>query len=136
MAQNVSCQLKALAAIPTAGGRIGDLVAGIVALIFLYRALVMIYRLRLSPLAKFPGPKLAAATSWYEAFFDPRSKNLPDVVSNLHDRYGIYIYTLVETPRLIVFQVASSGLTLRGFLSETQNTITNYMFWAENEEQT
>ena len=112
----------------TAGGSIGDVAGGIVALIFLYRALVIIYRLFLSPLAKFPGPKLAAATSWYEAFFDLRSKNFPDVLSELHDKYGIYIYTLAETPRLIGFQVPSSGLTLRSFLSETQNTITNYMF--------
>lgn len=120
---------------PTAGGSIGDVAAGIVALLLLYRALVIIYRLFLSPLAKFPGPKLAAATSWYEAFFDLRSKNFPDVLSDLHDKYGIYIYTLAKTPRLIGFQVPSSGLTLRSFLSETQNTITNYMFWAENEEQ-
>ncbi|KAL8786839.1 MAG: hypothetical protein Q9195_008032 [Heterodermia aff. obscurata] len=73
---------------PSAGASIWDLAGGIVALIFLYRALVIIYRLLLSPLAKFPGPKLAAATSWYEAFFDIRSKNFPDILSNLHDRYG------------------------------------------------
>lgn len=100
MAQNVSCQLKALAAMPTG---IGDVAGGIVALIFFYRALLIIYRLFLSPLAKFPGPKLAAATSWYEAFFDLRSKNFPDILSDLHDKYGIYIYTLAETPRLIGF---------------------------------
>ena len=135
MAQNVSRQLKALAAIPTAGGSIWDVAGGIVALIFLYRALVIIHRLFLSPLAKFPGPKLAAATSWYEAFFDLRSKNFPDVLSDLHGKYGIYLYTLVGTPRLMNFQVPSSGLTLRSFLSKTQNTITIYMFWAENEEQ-
>lgn len=88
MAQNVSVQLKALAAMPTAGASIGDVAAGVVALMFLYRAVVIIYRLFLSPLAKFPGPKLAAATSWYEAFFDIRSKNFPDVLSRLHDKYG------------------------------------------------
>ena len=135
MAQIVSRQIKALAAMPTVGGNIGNVAGGVVALIFLYRALVIIYRLFLSPLAKFPGPKLAAATSWYEAFFDLRSKNFPDVLSDLHDTYGIYIYTLAETPGLIGFQVPSSGLTLRSFLSETLNTITNYMFWAENEER-
>lgn len=135
MAQNVSVQLKALAAIPTAGGNIWDVAGGVVAMIFIYRALVIIYRLVLSPIAKFPGPKLAAATTWYEAFFDLRSKNFPDVLSDLHDKYGIYKYTPAEIPLLILSQVPSSGLTLRSFLSETQNTTTIYMSQAENEEQ-
>lgn len=89
MAGDLSSQLRALAAMPTTGGNIGGVACGIVALLFLYRFAVIIYRLVLSPLAKFPGPKIAAATSWYEAFFDLRSKNFPDVLSDLHDKYGI-----------------------------------------------
>lgn len=90
MTQNVTSQLGALAAMPIAGGNIWDVACGIVALLFFYRFVVIIYRLLFSPLAKFPGPKLAAATSWYEAFFDLRSKNFPDVLSDLHDKYGIH----------------------------------------------
>ena len=85
----MSIQLKALTTMPNAGSSIGDIAGGIVALIFLYRALVIIYRLVLSPLAKFSGSKLAAATSGYDTFFDLRNKNFPNVLSSLHDRYGI-----------------------------------------------
>ena len=136
MEKNVSIQLKALAMLPNAGGSIGDIAAGIVALIFLYRALVIIYRLVISPLAKFPGPKLAAATSWYEAYFDLRSQNFPDVLSDLHDRYGTYIYTLAIIIGLTGLQAPLSELILRSCLLETQNSITNCMFRVENEEQT
>ncbi|KAI4592711.1 hypothetical protein KJ359_010470 [Pestalotiopsis sp. 9143b] len=88
MAQNLRGQLETLVAMPVVGGSIGSLAGGLVALLVVYRALVVAYRLLFSPLAKFPGPKLAAATSWYEAFFDLRSKNFPDVLSDLHDSYG------------------------------------------------
>ncbi|KFZ04126.1 hypothetical protein V502_10388, partial [Pseudogymnoascus sp. VKM F-4520 (FW-2644)] len=44
-----------------------SLVLGFVTLYTIYGA---IYRLFLSPLSKFPGPKIAALTSWYELYYD------------------------------------------------------------------
>ncbi|PHH87959.1 hypothetical protein CDD83_8173 [Cordyceps sp. RAO-2017] len=65
-----------------------DAARGLLLLFFLYRSCVLLHRLFLSRLAKFPGPRLAAASSWYEAFFDLRSANFPDVLQSLHSRYG------------------------------------------------
>ena len=52
---------------------------------------LVIYRLFFSPIAKFPGPKLAAITSWYELYYDVvhKGKYLFEI-EKMHDKYGVY----------------------------------------------
>lgn len=59
-----------------------------IAAFVLYNAVVVTYRLYFSPLARFPGPRLAAATSWYETFFDLWNNNFPEVLGKMHEKYG------------------------------------------------
>ena len=49
----------------------------------------LIWRLFFSPLAKYPGPKLAAATRWYEFYYDVLKRNrFSWEIQRLHDLYG------------------------------------------------
>ncbi|RFU25350.1 hypothetical protein B7463_g10983, partial [Scytalidium lignicola] len=66
--------------------------AGLLGVLYvLYAVGLGIYRLFLSPIAKFPGPKLAALTQWYEIYFDIVRKGggqFPFEIKRMHDVYG------------------------------------------------
>ncbi|OKL63057.1 hypothetical protein UA08_01910 [Talaromyces atroroseus] len=54
-----------------------------------YLVALGIFRLYFSPLAKFPGPKLAALTLWYEFYYDVvRRGRYVFHIRHLHEKYG------------------------------------------------
>ena len=55
----------------------------------IYLVGLSIFRLYLDPLAKFPGPKIAALTLWYEFYYDviKRGKYTFEI-ERMHKRYG------------------------------------------------
>ncbi|KAF4845946.1 Cytochrome P450 monooxygenase orf6 [Colletotrichum siamense] len=65
--------------------------------IVLYWVCLAIYRLYLSPLAKVPGPKIAALTSWYAAYHDIwRGGQYVWVVEEMHRQYGPVVRTMPD----------------------------------------
>lgn len=66
-------------------------VAGGIAAIFgVYSFVLVVYRLWFHPLAGFPGPKLLAATKWYEAYVDLFHHDFPERLAKIHEKYGTY----------------------------------------------
>ncbi|KAK4210604.1 cytochrome P450 monooxygenase sdnE [Rhypophila decipiens] len=61
----------------------------LVAFYIVYLIALVIYRLYLSPLAKFPGPKLAACSKWYEFYYDVVLRGqFTFQIQRLHRKYG------------------------------------------------
>jgi hypothetical protein len=57
--------------------------------IFVYISYGVIWRLWLSPVAKFPGSKLAAVTFWYEFYYDViKGGAYVYEIERMHARYG------------------------------------------------
>jgi hypothetical protein len=55
------------------------------------------YRLYLSPLAKFPGPKLAALTGWYETYCDcMKDGSFWIQIEQFHKQYGRHPISLFQ----------------------------------------
>ena len=63
------------------------------AAIFIYQGSLVIYRLLFHPLARFPGPKLAAATHWWECIqdiFAGQGGDYVNQVERMHNDYGVW----------------------------------------------
>ena len=72
---------------------LGSVQLGLLALAFLglYLVSVAVYRLYFSPLAKFPGPKLAALTYGVELYHDVlRRGRYMFEIAKMHEKYGIF----------------------------------------------
>jgi hypothetical protein len=55
---------------------------------------LVLYRLYFSPLSKFPGPKIAAATLWYECYHDlVRRGKYTFEIGKMHEKYGRLDFT-------------------------------------------
>ena len=64
----------------------------------LYCSVLVFYRLVLSPLARFPGPKLTAATLWYEFYYEVIKRGqFTFKVRDWHKQYG----SSPSAPRLL-----------------------------------
>lgn len=70
--------------------------------LLLYIPLLAYYRLYLHPIAKFPGPKLAAFTRYYEAYYDVfRGGQYTFKIAEMHRKYGEpWLCHYSETARL------------------------------------
>jgi hypothetical protein len=77
----------------------------IVATVVLYYVTLALYRLYLHPLARFPGPKLAAVTRLYEGYYDIyHSGQYTFKISELHKQYGENaVFPDLTTPLLTQF---------------------------------
>ncbi|KAL4903833.1 hypothetical protein BDW74DRAFT_168695 [Aspergillus multicolor] len=62
----------------------------LIALILIYITTLVIYRLYLSPIAPFPGPRLAALTSWYEAYYELLHKGGGHFLFEIQRMHAVY----------------------------------------------
>jgi hypothetical protein len=61
----------------------------LVGAVFAYYGTLTFYRLFLHPLARFPGPRLAAVSRWYEGYYDVvLGGQYTPKIAKLHKIYG------------------------------------------------
>jgi hypothetical protein len=74
--------------------------------ICIYYVSLGFYRLYLSPLAKFPGPKLAALTYWVEFYHDVvRRGQYTFEIGKMHEKYGESCLQSISMPGSMEVQV-------------------------------
>jgi hypothetical protein len=64
---------------------------GVLVFCIVYVMALVLYRLIFSPIARFPGPRMAAATASYEFYYDVlKPGKYYQKINELHDIYGEY----------------------------------------------
>lgn len=72
-----------------------SVIRGLAIVFACYAAALVFYRIYLHPLSSFPGPVLAAATGWYETYYDVYERGkLVERLEVLHKRYGATFYCM------------------------------------------
>lgn len=70
----------------------------------LYVSGLAVYRLYLIPISKFPGPKLAAVTLWYEFYYDViKTGTYMAEIKKMHEKY-VGFPSLANRPLLSLFR--------------------------------
>ena len=73
-----------------------------------------LYRLHFSPLAKFPGPKLAALTLWFETYFDVwHQGKFVFEIKRMHERYGRCFLEMLLIPTFLRLNIYMPGPIVR-----------------------
>ncbi|KAK0660136.1 cytochrome P450 [Cercophora samala] len=90
----------------------------VLACLIIYMCTLSVYRLYFSPLARFPGPKLAAVSGWYEFYYDIIQDGQYYLkVEKLHRKYGPIIrinpWELHASDPVLFSHIYSSGVKQR-----------------------
>lgn len=69
-----------------------EIFLALAAILLIWTIYGVIWRLYLSPIAAFPGPKLAALTFWYECFHDIADGGGKYIwrIQEMHEKYGMF----------------------------------------------
>lgn len=96
-------------------------------ILLVYRLVTVTYRLLFSPIAKFPGPKLAAASGLYELYFNFCKNGIYVFeIERLHKIYGMSV-PLSCGRKLMSDKGRLYASTLTNSQSRTQISTTRYM---------